>query len=298
MPGTNLHKKKSACIFVKVDPNKLRNPKFEAWAKKQAVKIKKKYDRDMKQVMTLLKKVDPTALVTSFKNAKNDAQRVAVANRVLSPLTKWIVKNGTKQKASLPMRRASILQPIFNGGDGIQVADASTSTGLIAAKFEIDKPNFPKPAATIKNLRGEALDKAIRDSLTFKTTSVALIVGGSFVVGGTLTPAMMAVDNAEYAWRQAKLKKKQFYNAVAATIGNSIGADGGFEIGLWKDGYDGLNGGSFGVVGAAAIKGGLGITLWWSMEKKPRFLGIAIATQIGMSAEMEIAAGGTWKRGG
>ena len=77
-----------------------------------------------------------------------------------------------------------------------------------------------------------------------------------------------------------------------------IGADGGFEIGLWKDGYDGLNGGSFGVVGAAAIKGGLGITLWWSMEKKPRFLGIAIATQIGMSAEMEIAAGGTWKRGG
>lgn len=252
----------------------------------------------MKQVMTLLKKVDPTALVTSFKNAKNDAQRVAVANRVLSPLTKWIVKNGTKQKASLPMRRASILQPIFNGGDGIQVADASTSTGLIAAKFGIDKPNFPKPAETIKNLRGEALDKAIRDSLTFKTTSVALIVDGLFVVGGTLTPAMMAVDNAEYAWRQAKLKKKQFYNAVAATIGNSIGADGGFEIGLWKDGYDGLNGGSFGVVGAAAIKGGLGITLWWSTEKKPRFLGIAIATQIGMSAEMEFTAGGTWKRGG
>jgi hypothetical protein len=40
VPGTNLHKK-SAWVFVKVDPNKLRNPKFEAWAKKEAVKIKK-----------------------------------------------------------------------------------------------------------------------------------------------------------------------------------------------------------------------------------------------------------------
>lgn len=298
VPGTKLHTRKSACVFVKVDPNKLRNPKFEAWAKKEAVQIKKRYDRDMKQVMTALKKIKPVAMIKSLKNAKTDAQRVRAANQILSPLTKWIVKNGTKKKASLPMRRASILQPIFNGGDHIQMADASTSTGLIFAKFGIDAPKLPTASESLKNLRGEALDRAIRDSLTFKTTSVAIIADGSFVVGGTLTPIMLAIDNVDYARKVTKTRKTQFYNAAAGTIGNSVGADGGIEVGLWRDDYKGLSGGSFGIVGAAAVKGGLGITLWWSTDKQPRFLGIAIATQIGLSAEMEFTAGGTWKRGG
>ena len=298
VPGTKLHTRKSACVLVKVDPNKLRNPKFEAWAKKEAVQIKKRYDRDMKQVMTALKKIKPVAMVKSLTNAKTDAQRVRVANRILSPLTKWIVKNGTKKKASLPMRRASILQPVFDGGDRIQVADTSTSTGLIFAKFGIDKPKLPTASETIKNLRGDALDRAIRNALAFKTTSVAIIADASFVVGGTLTPMMLAIDNVDYARKVTKTRKKQFYNAAAASVGNSAGADGGIEVGLWRDDYAGLSGGSFGMVGAASIKGGLGITLWWSTDKKPRFLGIAIATQIGLSAEMEFTAGGTWKRGG
>lgn len=298
VPGTKLHTRKNACVYVKVDPSKLRNAKFVAWAKKESVKLKKQYDRDMKQVMSVLKKIKPAATLKQLKDANTDKKRVAAANRILSPLAKWVAKSGTRQKASLPLRRASILQPIFDGGDRITVADASTSSGVIFHQMAINKPKPPTVKETLNSIRGPALDAFIRNALAFKTTSVGIVADGSFIAGGVLTPLMLAVDNAEYARIGQKSDKKRFYNAAAATIGNSAGADGAVEIGLWRDQFDGLSGGSFGLVGAVSVKGGLGLTFWWSTEKKPRFLGIAIASQIGMSAEAEFTAGGTWLRDG
>lgn len=295
VPGTKLHTRKSACVYVKVDPSKLRNPKFVAWAKKEAVGIKKRFDRDMQQVRSVLVKVNPAKMIKSLQKAKTNAQIARAANGILSPLTKWMSENAFVKRGSLPLRRASILEPIFNGGDRIQVADASTSSGVIFHQIAINKPKPPTFSETIKNLRGATLDAAIRNALTFKTVSVAVVADGSVGIGGTVTPLMLAIDTAEYARNSSKTRKTQFYNAAAGTIGYSIGGDGAAEVGLWRDTYDQLSGGSFGIVGAGSLKGGLGITLWWSTEKKPRFLGIAIATQVGVSAEAEFTAGGTWK---
>ena len=41
VPGTNLHKMKSACVYVKVDMKSLQNPKFVARAKKQLPEIRR-----------------------------------------------------------------------------------------------------------------------------------------------------------------------------------------------------------------------------------------------------------------
>lgn len=297
VPGTKLHTRKSACVYVKVDPSKLRNPKFVAWAKKEAVGIKKQFDRDMNQVRSVLVKVNPAKMIKSLQKAKTNAQIARAANGVLAPLTKWLTQNAFVKRGSLPLRRASILEPIFDGGQRIQVADAMTSTGMFLAQFKMPKGSkvMEETIRRQKEKAKQSSENMIRSALSFKTVSVAVVADASLGIGGTVTPLMLAIDTAEYGRKPSKPKKTQFYNAAAGTIGYSVGADGAAEVGLWRDTYDKLSGGSFGIVGAGSLKGGLGITLWWSTEKKPRFLGIAIATQAGVSAEAEFTAGGTWK---
>lgn len=127
-----------------------------------------------------------------------------------------------------------------------------------------------------------------------KTISLGWATDASFGVGGTVTSPMVAWNISD----KKKGGKATVYSAMAWSIGITAGMDVAPELGFWTDANTQLAGDSHGVVGGLAVKGGAAMTFWFSYGKKlsgkkPRFLGLTIVPQLGVSGELEYTRGTT-----
>lgn len=142
------------------------------------------------------------------------------------------------------------------------------------------------------NLRGDRIESSVPGVPLDQTVTVGIVVDASLGLGGTFTPFLEAFPTRG----KVSSSESEQYIAFAGTLGLSAGADGSIEIGIWMDPYEKLAGGSMGVVGGVAYKAGYAMTFWWSTAEEPKFLGFTMTPQVGISAELEFTAGGTWKR--
>lgn len=134
----------------------------------------------------------------------------------------------------------------------------------------------------------------IKKNNYLKTISLGWTTDASFGVGGTATSPMVAWNISD----TKKGGKATLYVAMAWSVGITAGMDVAPELGFWTDANTELDGDSHGVIGGLSVKGGAAISFWFSYGKKmtgkkPRFLGLTIIPQLGISGELEYTRGMT-----
>lgn len=297
IPGTNLHKMKSACVYVKVDMKTLHNPKFVAWAKKQLPEIRRKTDPFVRQVKQALNDPKVKSAIDSHKKAKSPKARARAAFQILGPLRKWI------QKAQLDTRKASLNLPssLTGAADTIDLASATGPLrhfqGALGTRLRATPVKGVPALSPCRNGTWRCI----------KSFSVGWpVLDVSAVVGVTWTPIINAWNTKETpktpptvgGQRPRTRYGHAQYAGTAWSVGITAGADFGVlpEFGFWTDYADDIGGNSHGLVTAAAIKGGVAMSFWWNYEGK--FLGFTVLPQVGASVEAEYIRGHnrpTWR---
>ena len=140
----------------------------------------------------------------------------------------------------------------------------------------------------------------------WKSMSLGVVFDVSAIGGWSPNPYMQGYDHHE----EDKTKRgRARYRGRAWALGATLGIDGGFEIGFWKDTYDDLSGQSHGFVGGGGVvvSGTVGWH-WTHRKEKPdkklglrftqkktkdgRFLGMTVTATVGGCIEFEY----TWGR--
>jgi hypothetical protein len=190
-------------------------------------------------------------------NAKTEAERVRIAGQIAAPIRESLKRLNTAKMQDDPK--------------GISF---SFFPSAIAADEKIPV-----------NLRGNRIESSVKGVPLDQAISVGVVGDVSAIIGGNM--GMMA------AFPTRSEEDSVVYATYAGTLGISAGADVSPEIGIWMDPVWGLGGDSFGVTGGVSYYAGFAMTFWWSQEAEPKFLGVAMSPQAGVSAELEFTVGKT-----
>lgn len=302
VPGTNLHKMKNACVYVTVDMAALKNPPFIKWALNDIKKFEKFTKPIISQAARIFTTKKSRDLAAKLAKAKSDRERQRLAKQFVDDMRKWMLANGPVRRASLDMRKARMegmgIEPVLSG-PAIDVASAARLAGGLVA------PRRILPVA------GEVQVAQANDRLhlVFPTISVTL-VPADISLGFGFTGALMWAWDISQGTRYKGIKqrgtsKAEIYGSMAWSVGLSAGLDMGLELGFWTDPNHKLDGENHGFIVAASVKGGLGMSHWWNYGDKkwrdgdrthgirPKYLGMTIFPQVGVSAEVEYVRGDT-----
>lgn len=300
--GRNLHRNPKACVYVKVKPGALANAEFLRWAKADL----KKFERFTKPIIAQASKVLKSRSTLNYAKkivaAKNDRDKARNALLLSLGMRSWLIANGPRQKASLDVRRARLdgmeIRPVLSG-PRIDVASASQLTrGLVYPRKIVPAGRFQLAQAGRSRLK-----------YLFPTFSVSFIAADISLGFGYTASLMWAWDvsyNPKYKGvKGLGTKKTELYASHAWSVGITAGLDAGIEFGFWTDPNHKLSGDNHGFVVAVSVKGGLGMSHWWNYGDKkwqngdrkhgirPKYLGMTIFPQVGVSAEAEYARGNT-----
>lgn len=290
VPGTNLHKMKSACVYVKVDMKSLQNPKFVAWAKKRLPELKRKTEPFVQQVKRALDDPKVKSAIASHKKAKTREAQARAAFQILAPLRKWV------QKAQLDTRKASLSLPSSMAGSTETVDLASAAgplrhfqgslSGKSRAILTQGMPALsPCPNGTWKCIKSFSVGWPVLDVSALVGVTWTPIINAWNTDKTPKTPPTVGGQRPRVRYAHSR------YAGTAWSVGLTAGADFGVlpEFGFWTDYADDIGGNSHGLVIAAAIKGGLAMSFWWNYAGK--FLGFTVLPQVGASAEAEYIRG-------
>lgn len=290
IPGTNLHKMKNACVNVKVVMPKLENPEFLRWAEVESKKIRKQFKPAIDQALATVTRLNNRKIRDRLKKAKSRTEQRKIARQLMNPLIAWTKKTGGLSKRAslrrhLENSHATAL-PAGSGGTPFRVASAASDFGPRLTDL---------PALERGPTRSFMKVATKKDEGGIKTVSLGFTGDASFMFGGTFTPIMWGWDVTP---KNEGLKEGQPYLSFAYAVGATAGVDLAPELGFWTDINTKLGGNTQGFTVAAAYKGGLGMTFWWSVTpsaagKKERFIGFTIVPQVGIGAEIEYTRGTT-----
>lgn len=291
--ANDLTKEPKACVMVTIDPRGIENQEFVAFAKDELKKMETVIELIVGKVDAQLSRMSNS--VRDLLEAKSDAERQRIAAQIAAPIIRQLNASSEagKNKSSGgagPFGSFDIKKPVFT--NKAKEAAAAAAAAIAAAQ----QPSIAADSAPVAdkdkpvNLRGDRIESSVPGVPLEQTLTVAMVVDASLGLGGTFTP----FSNAFPIRGNHKFPTAAIYTAFAGSAGVSAGADGSVEIGIWMDPYNKLAGGSMGVVGGVAYKAGYAMTFWWSTEEEPKFLGFTMTPQVGISAELEFTAGGTW----
>jgi len=280
--GRDLSKMRNACVKVVVR-NPLPDPKFLAWAKKEAGKINRQYAPVFRQIASTAAQVSSKRNIEAYLKAKSDAQRRRVAQRMAAPMLAWI-KPRSRRRASLDIHWAMHDYPgdVYLDQPSVETKRKGLPADQRVKLTARSKADIVQLAASSDKVRKSP---ASEDALP--TFTLGMAVDASMVVGVT-GGALWAFDTTASGNGRASPIS---YSSIAYTVGISAGGDTAPEFGLWNPLNHSLAGDSHGFVIGATFKGGVGLTYWW--DYKGKFQGFTLVPQIGFSAEAEYIRGRT-----